>query len=253
MKWCSIVLFLSLILGCHKQSKSNDPFDHLEDKRIRRILENAIQVHGGLENWRAIKSLNYRKDFQLFDANGQIEKSFEQIHQYTYIPFSINIQSRENGVLTYTTYKDNRYSQQINGSEANIDSNRIKKSINTSTYVIGIPFKLLDRGAKMKYLGKDSLPNGQLAEVLQVIYDADQYENHSTSDEWRYYFDPADYKVLANWVKTSDHANLILNESFIEEEGFLLFHKRSSYRLDQNEEIDFLRASYDYHDYEIAF
>jgi len=107
-----------------------------------------------------------------------------------------------------------------------------------------------DPGVKLTYKGSKSYDN-KTVEVIEASYNADENKNHSTNDVWEYYFDKEDGKIIANWVQSSDHANIIDNNSFARPEG-ILFHKdRTSYRLDDEGKKEYVRAKYNYYNYKV--
>ena len=252
------LLTLSLLLfACNSpQTKTQAPatadrFAHIKDPMVQGILQKAITYAGGLDVWEAIDKLSYSKEFSLLLESGEVEKAYKQKHVYQYNPLTIDIQSTENEQLIHTKLENGQYSRTIDGQLAEVSQESLAKAVNSSTYVIGIPFKLLDAGAEIVYEGQIQLSDGQSADVLRVSYDAQKYKNHSSTDVWKYYFHPETGEVLANWVQTGDHANIIENLEF-ERVGGVLFHKhRKSYRLDEDGNKDYLRAEYFYGNYVI--
>lgn len=223
-----------------------DQFSHIEDEQARAILKAAVNYAGGLEAWRNINRLRYDKFFSLLSASGEIEKTFEQKHDYTAKPKIIDIQSIENGTLTHTRLADNVYTQTADGEPTEKTQAAIEKGINTSTYVIGLPYKLLDAGAAVVYVGEKKMDTGQVVDVLQVSYNPTQHANHSSADTWYFYFDKENRNVVGNFIKTSDHYSLIENTSFQRIEGTLFYKDRKSYRVDSLGEKLYLRAEYTY-------
>ena len=250
--FCFIALFC---LACSQTEikqvdKQKTPFAHITDNSVRTILQKSIAKHGGLDTWQAKKKLSYSKDFSLLKENGELEKKFQQKHSYEYKPLKITINSTENGQVIQTVLKNGTYSRTQDGKVLDLPKNKLQKAVNTSLYVIGIPFKLLDEGAKITHIGVDTVLN-KAADVLEVRYDTKQYVNHSSNDIWRYYFDQTDGTVLANWVQTDDHANLVENLTF-EKVGGILFNKqRKSWRLDSLGNKAYLRADYLYDNFDL--
>ena len=249
-----LILLFSISCTEHQHTeKAPNPFDQIDVPKVKEILQKAIAHAGGMEAWEAIRQLSYTKDFSLLLESGEVEKEYKQQHVYQYDPISIDIQSTENGQLIHTQLQNGQYSRTVDGQTVDVDPETLAKAINSSTYVIGIPFKLLDPGAEISYEGQQALPDGQMADVLTVSYNAEKHENHSSTDVWKYYFHPETGEVLANWVQTGDHANIIENLSF-ERVGGILFHKhRKSYRLDSLGNKAYLRAEYFYGNYDIFF
>ena len=180
-----------------------------------------------------------------------MEKEFKQVHDYRFDSMEIDIISEENGQKIQTLLKEGLYTRTVNDTLKEMTQEALSKAVNTSVYVVSMPFKLLDPGADIKYLGQQELSGGRKADVIEVAYDASAYNNHSTSDVWRYYFDPQDAKIIANWVQTGDHFSLIENISY-ERVGGILFNKeRKSFRVDSLGNKLYLRAAYLYHKYQV--
>ncbi len=249
-----VLYFLSTACSAPEETvETLDRYAHIEDVKARAIIRRSIENAGGIERWEAIKRLRYTKNFDLLLESGEVEKSFKQIHDYQYDPLKIEIQSEEDGTLIQTIYENGEYRRMVNGEAIEVSQEALAKAVNTSTYVISMPFKLLDPGAAIAYEGLDTLEDNRVVEMIKVSYDATEFDNHSTSDTWRYYFDSDDGKIVANWVQSSDHANIIDNISF-ERAGDILFNKRrKSFRVDSLGNKTFVRADYEYGNYQIDF
>ena len=249
-----LLFFLAILYACQTSQnteKTTDFFKHIHDPKVKEIIQKAIAHAGGMEAWQSIEELSYTKDFSLLLESGEVEKEYKQKHHYQYHPLKIDIQSMEDGQLVHTKLEKGQYSRIIDGQAIDVSEEALSKAINSSTYVIGIPFKLLDAGAEIDFEGQSSLPDGQMANILSVSYNAEKHANHSSTDIWKYYFHPKTGAVLANWVQTGDHANIIENLDF-ERAGGVLFHKhRKSYRLDSLGNKDYLRAEYFYGNYDV--
>ena len=247
------LLIIMLWTSCSTQQRDNKLVIQNTDEKSIEIIDQSIKHCGGIKKWQDMKSLSYHKDFQLLDAEGNIEKDYRQTHSYKYNPTHIHIYSIENGDTIITEYVNQTYSRSINGQYINTPQESIAKSINTSTYVIGIPFKLLDKGTLLTYDGERTLDSGQTVDVISASYDADKYDNHSSTDHWKYYFDKENRRVVGNWVQTSDHYSQIENLTFIEEGGILFNGRRESNRVDEKGNKLFLRARYNYYNYKVEY
>ena len=229
-----------------------DRYAHIEDVMARNIIKASINNAGGMDLWESIKGLKYDKDFALLDADGSVERSFSQVHDYSYDPMVIDIKSTENGSLIHTMLKDGIYTRTKDGAAAETSEEALKKAVNTSTYVIGMPFKLLDPGVAIKYDGEITF-GGKQVDVIQVSYNPEKNKNHSTADVWKYYFDKEDAKIVGNWVDAGDHANVIENLTFDRVGGILWNKKRKSWRLDSLGQKQYVRADYSYDNYQVNF
>lgn len=246
-----LILFLGLILACNHTTEDADPFAHIQDKKARAIIRASVEQAGGLERWQDIRRLRYTKDFQLFRESGEIEKTYEQIHDYQYHPLRMAIRSVEEGQEIQTRLQNDVYTRTIDGQPVETSQAILAKAVNTSTYVVGMPFKLLDSGARISYEGESSMADGRTVDVIRVDYDAAQPDKYSTPDTWKYYFDQTDRKIVANWVSTSDHYALVENVSFTRVGGLLFHRERKSYRIDSLGNRLWLRAAYRYDNYEV--
>lgn len=251
MKHLCLLLLISLSLGCSPTTPT-DPYAQIEDAQARTIIQASIEHAGGIERWQNIKQLRYTKDFQLSLESGEVEKTYEQVHDYQYDPLVIDIQSVENGQTIHTQLEEGIYTRTIDGNPADVTQDALAKAVNTSTYVIGMPFKLLDPGAKISYEGETTMHDGRTVDVIRVDYNAEENDNHSTTDTWKYYFDKPDRKIVANWVKTSDHYSMVENISFVRVNGILFNRERKSYRVDSLGKRLWLRAAYIYDNYSLS-
>lgn len=239
-----LALFLLMACGSSMEETGHDRFAQITDPDARSILAAAIDHAGGLERWDSIKRLRYTKDFSLLFASGDTERSYSQIHDYRYDPVLLDIVSIENGDTIRTVLENGSYSRTVNDSLITMDQSTLEQAVNTSTYVVSMPFKLLEPGTELKYLGEKELEDGRMVDVLEVGYGSD-------SDTWRYYFDRPERKIVANWVQTSDHYSLVENLTF-ERVGGILFNKeRKSYRVDSLGNKLYLRAEYLYDNYQV--
>ncbi len=251
------ILLLLLLLGlssCRRAAtpkQSHDRYAHIADHKIRNILIASIGDAGGLDQWNSIQDLQYTKNFSLYNSDGSIEKSVQQTHDYIYFPLELKITSIENQDTIVTQLKLGKYSRTKNGKLADTSQTDLAKSINTSTYVIGMPYKLLDEGARLTYLGRKVLDSGSAVDIIQASYNPSNYKNHSSDHTWRYYFDTDNARIVACWVDAGDHYSLVENISFKKVNGFLLFDERKSYRIDSSGNKLYLRADYKYGNYKI--
>lgn len=250
---CVSLILLLAIFSCTTNTQEKiDRFAHIEDDKARAIIKASVENAGGIDLWESIKTLKYTKDFSLLEADGSVEKSFSQVHDYSYDPTVIDIKSTENGSLIHTTLTDGKYDRTKDGEKVDVSTEALTKAVNTSTYVVGMPFKLLDPGAAIKYDGELTF-NDAKVDVIEVSYNPAKNKNHSTADVWKYYFDKDDVKIVGNWVDAGDHSNVIENLTFERVGGILWNKKRKSWRLDSLGVKQYVRADYSYDNYEVNF
>lgn len=251
---CEAALLCCLIFFSNcEESKPTNPTAHITDPKASAILATAIQTHGGLERWHSIAKISYTKAFKLLDSLGMIESQVLQSHDYAYAPVPHERISWKSGdVMHELQRRGSTFQKIVNGAvDTTMSSAQIRNAIFTSTYVHGIPYKLLDPGPSITYVGVEEIWTGEKCDVLQVVYDPDLHENLTTPDTWWYYFSQKDARVRAGKVKHLDHISGIRNISYKTVNGFLLNHERESYRLDANGHELYLRADYIYDDYAV--
>ena len=248
----TFLLFLVIACSTPNTEKQVDYYAHIEDEKARNIIQAAITKAGGIATWKNKKSLKYSKQFALLLEDGSIQKSYNQIHAYRYNPLNIDIVSVENGDTLHTVLEDGNYQRRKNDSLLDVSQAKLAKSVNSSTFVLGMPFKLLDAGAQISYLGETTFMN-KTAEIIVVHYNADQHKNHSSSESWKFYFDKENANWLGYWVASSDHYNTVENLSFEQIGDLSLIKERKSYRADSLGNPLYLRADYTYGAYEISY
>ena len=55
-----------------------------ENLTAKQIIEQTVDVHGGLDNWKNIKQLSFDKKVTLFFENGQIEREADQFQLFQF-------------------------------------------------------------------------------------------------------------------------------------------------------------------------
>jgi len=184
--------------------------------------------------------------------DGSVEKGAKQFHEYSFFPKKIKIESKEGETQKDLIFEKGKAIQKVDGklnSEAKQES--LMNSIYTSTFVIEIPFKFLDKGAEISYAGLDTLKTGEAVEVLRVDYHPKKHNNLTTEDTWWLYFNEKDYRLHGYMVKHKDHHSYVKNLTMTTEKGFLFPTHRKSYRVDTDRNILYLRAEYFYKDYAV--
>lgn len=236
-----------------EQKSIVDPIEKIADAQVKDLLKKVFQSNGGLNNWTAKKSIQFKKYFALFDSLGTTEMSVNQIHQYNYAHGEeINIQWKKENKNHLLKSENGTISKTINDQPDTLANPiSLKNTVLSSTFVVNIPFNLLDEGIVFDYIGIDTLEGGEVVEVLQADFDPNKYNNHSTKDTWWFYFDQNNYHLLGYMVKHADHVSYVKNLTFTEVKGFTFPLKRKSWRVNSNREKLYLRAEYEYSDYKI--
>jgi len=180
--------------------------------------------------------------------------SVNQIHEYNYFPKKeINISWKKENQNHLLQSIDGKITKTIDGkTDSNAKPTSLKNTVLSSTFVVNIPFNLLDEGIVFAHEGIDTLEGGEVVEVLRADFNPEAHENHSTKDTWWYFFDKNKFHLVGYQVKHADHISYVKNLSFTKVDGFTFPLKRKSWRVNMDREILYLRAEYEYSDYEIG-
>jgi hypothetical protein len=235
------------------EEKIVSPLEKIKDEKVRTLLKKTFKKTGGLENWTNKKSIKFKKYFALFDSLGNTEMSVNQIHEYNSSPNkAINIRWTKENKNHFLQSKNGKITKTINDQpDPTPNPTSLKNTVLSSTFVVNIPFNLLDEGIVLEHQGIDTLNDGAVVEVLRADFNPEAHNNHSTKDTWWYYFDKKEHHLVGYLVKHADHISYVKNLSFTEVDGFTFPVKRKSWRVTKDREILYLRAEYEYSDYEI--
>ncbi len=250
----AIILFIcSLLSSCKTNQNALDPYRHIEDAKVVEILQKSFESSGGLDNWRKLKALHYNKQTTLYLESGEVERSVFQKHHYYFKPSQqISISwVDENNYQQKITFENEKASKYVNGQlDKNANQEVLKMNVLSSIFVVSIPFKILDKGVDLSYMGTDQLEDDTKVEVIQAKYDPSTYKNHSTPDIWWYYFDNQNFKLVGYMVKHAGHYSYVKNLSYIQNGPFAFVKDRESYRVTPQRSILYLRAKYTYENWE---
>ncbi len=244
----STCVFASLIclLGC---SSLKNPYASINDGKAKAIIEKSIQAYGGLENWNNIDYLSFDKWYALYDEDGKEEVNLNQEHHYT--PQKIYMTWQDGNDKIEQTQIGTQFKKLRNGgSDPNTKTQSIKNSILASTFVMNFPYNLLEKGSSITFDGESTFMDRDVY-VIKAEYFPEIQKHHTTKDIWWHYIDQESHLSLGYKVKHLDHVSLVKNMSFHEVSGFTLPWKRESFRVDENGDELFLRAEYEYSDYNI--
>lgn len=116
-----------------------------------------------------------------------------------------------------------------------------------------MPFKILDHGTVLTYEGLKFSNVVDTVHTIKTPYEPKKHQNHSTKDEWWYYFDKNNGAFVTSMVYHEPIYPLIENLSVIESEDLTFPGRRKSYRCNKFGEEIFLRAEFWYADYSVKF
>lgn len=249
-----IGLFCIMLSSCATSVKVQNPYGHIGDQQVVEILQKSFSTLGGLDNWQNKKTLKYRKHTTLYLESGAVERDIKQQHDYVYQPKKeINISWKNSkGQEERVTATDEKIAKYIDNKEdLTAKESALQTSLVTSLFVVGVPFKMLDKGVELSYAGSDKLEDGQVVEVVKAVYNPSTNAHHTTPDTWWYYFDKNDYRLVGYMVKHDDHYSYVKNMEYAKVGSFIFPAKRESYRISSKREILYLRAKYTYEDWSV--
>lgn len=241
------LLFAFLFFSACANENQPSPFEHIDDAKVREVLENAIAQSGGWENFQAMDSIFYEKRTVLFDSLGKVESDRAQQHRYQLRPervMSISWQDAEDEHEIF--HSKNLTEKRVNGSPVEADAAALERTAKAATYTLLMPWKLLDPGVELSYRGIVNLPDGSEAHVIGAGYDPGSKSNHSTNDDWMYFFGKNDYAYLACMVDHGDYFALIQNEKKSQAGGLTFNAFRVSYRVDSLRNLLWKRGEFFY-------
>ncbi|WP_296703242.1 DUF6503 family protein [Algoriphagus sp.] len=230
---------LSFLMVCCSQDS---------EKRAKEILEKSIEAHGGQQAWDNLESLKFRKRTKLLLEDGSVESETDQWIQFRMKPyFEGSLSWTSDSVEHISTFDGTEMKYTMGGNSVqNPDFLKSKKKdFDAAYYVIAQPWKLLqDENVTLTYEGQKKLDTGKLAESVRVNYGPED-------DVWWFYFDPLSFEMIGNEVQLKDHRSYIVNNSMVSDGPFLFYGIRTSYRIDENGNKLYVRAAYEYSDFEI--
>ncbi len=248
--------FLSLsFTACKNDASPTISNDHSNiEAPALDLIHKCIEAHGGLGRWNALSEMSYTKNFVLFDEAGAVERMVTQEHQYNLGPNkSYEISWKENQDQDQITllYENGNLTKTKNGKTEEVDKTSLNNSLQSSLYVMGLPYKLLDKGPVITYEGMEKAWNGRDAHLIKAVYDPKNASNLTTSDIWWFLIDKENYKMIGNRISHLDHHNMIKNASWNEQDGFVFYKERESRRIDENNKDLYLRATYLYENFSV--
>ena len=249
-----LLIFLFGITNCNSSKRMvSSPFEHLKDQKVKSLISQTIESAGGLDNWNKIESIHFKKYFALYDAAGKTENAVDQVHKYFLHPHQeININWSKNNQQHHLQSKNGQIKKTINNqTDATAKKASLVNTVRSATFVMSIPFNLLDSGVAYEYQGLDTLDQSTIVEVLQAVYNPEQHNNHSTKDIWWLYFNKKTHLLEGYMVQHADHFSYVKNTKLTKVEGFTFPKTRKSWRVTKDRDILYLRADYAYSDYQL--
>ena len=203
-------------------------------------------------NFQKIDSIFYTKRTVLYDSLKNVESDVTQFHKYQLNPtLEMSISWENAGEQHHILFKNNKTEKWVNEKLVDADEAALYRTCMSANYVLFMPFKLLDEGVNLDYLGIKKLPNGKEVHVISAKYDTSQNDNHSTNDDWEYYFEKDSYDFVANMVDHRDYFALIYNNEYSESGGIRFNAYRPSFRVDKELNHLWQRGEFYYSDFAV--
>lgn len=209
---CLIGGLALLVIGCAQETQTgqtrassaavaSSPMDRLPDSQAGEVVRRAIEAAGGWSTWTAKKNVTYRKVITSFDSTGDVERTYTQRHRYILHPTAKMCIEYENaqGQRILLVNNGMQVRKWVNGKRDSTKEgqNHAWNSTFGSHYVFAHPFKLTDPGTNLTYAGRDTLPDGTVADAVRATYDSTA-GSAGGMHTWTYYFDVDDHRLVAN-------------------------------------------------------
>lgn len=245
------LLFIPAIYLTGCESKQDNVLLSLAtvDKNVKDLLSKALEKAGGISDWQSLAKIKFDKVTKLYDENGILERRTDQHHRYHLKPKKIlEIIWQDSTGNHQLMLRNDQVEKYINGKVSTfLDSVAARENLLAAEYAALLPFKLLDPGMVLSYQGLDSVA-GVIVHVLQARM---QEENNNERDIWWHYFNSESFLHTGYRVKHEDHISLVLNDDFVTVDQFMLPGRRTSYRVDESDNILYKRADYQYDNYSL--
>lgn len=233
-----VFILAQLVLSCA------DPSSFSKGTSIR-LIDSAIEAHGGQSAYEQLKDLSYIKTTHTYDSLEQVSDTLVQRIHHNRLGH-IRLTYKNDRGLNEIEEKDEQLSVRLNGV-VQYDTALIKNAKSTADgarFVFFQPFKLKDSLVRLKALGRRTLSHkeNQLSEEVEVVEAT--YPN--SSDIWYFFFDPETDRLLANAVNHNGKMSLITNDSLQWHKGMLVHRFRTSYLSNEQFELIRVQAHYDY-------
>ena len=242
-----------LFISCKSSGEKEANQDSQELPTALQVVGKGIEMAGTMEKWKNIASLQYTKKSMLLLENGDVESDVTQRHHYVYRPHKSVRIAWEVDKDSFLIVHNDSVSQKFKNDSLVNQGASVKATVNSATYVLGMPFKLMDKGTVLAYDGLKSFNGKDTVHAVNATYAPEQHKNHSTQDEWWYHFDKDSGVFVGSLVYHAPTYALIENLSMTQTKGLTFPKHRKSYRCDANGKKIFLRAEFWYSDYAIEF
>lgn len=166
-------------------------------------VEKAVAHAGGLDTWKAERTLQFRKTITRFAPDGSVTDTRVQLHRYQMQPFPrMRIEWEENGAKSVMINNGEEAFKYVDGKRATAQSdiNAARNSTFGSHYVFGMPWKLRDPGVTLADAGTQTLNDGSMVQKVSVTY-AKGAGDAGGLHNWTYMFDPQTGRLVCNLLQ----------------------------------------------------
>lgn len=243
-----MIFLFGILISCEQ----NVPYEINQDKEAEAFLEVALKEAGTLEKWNAITELSFIKKTRMYLPDSTIEDASVQRQLFRNYPqFYAEIEYLDDSKKRKIIQINDEVKYFENGTQI-IDSLSLAKAeinIRTAYYVIGLPFKLKDKGPTLVSISNEKLSNDSIVNSLQIQHQSDNGE--AKNENWWVYFSQETNEMLGYLIYHDNRYSYILNDSTAVINGFHFPILRRSMALDAKKENEYLRADYVYSDIQI--
>jgi len=224
--------FISFLLSCQ---------DNAVVSEAEKIVNASIEAHGGLNHWQSISQMEFRKKTWLYKADNSLEKYSDELH---------TLQTEDDLSGLIKPYDPTDLSYHIKYSNGKGFKNMVDTTVDgtnaflSSHFVVNQPFKMLDAGVELSYLGKETLENEKIVDVVKAFYG-------DKEDVWWFYFDAESHVLASTLIYHAPTYAYVVNEEIKEVDGLLWNTKRTTYRTDSLRNIEYVRAKFEYSEIEM--
>lgn len=228
MKYFTLLISLIFLFSCSNKEETSE--------KARQIVDLAIEAHGCMEYWKNLETLKFNKKTVLYNADGTIERSSLERHTLhqkdTLYGEIVSIDPNQK----YTTHFADGKGLKVM-ADTTVDRTNAFLS---SHFVVNQPFKMLDPGVQLTYLGLDTLANKKVVHVVKAFYGSPE------DDVWWFYFDVETHVLLATLIYHAPTYAFVDNEKIEMIDGILWNTERTTYRTDSLRNVQFVRAEFVY-------
>ena len=213
------------------------------------FLDQALVASGGFDNWNNLEELTFTKKTRMYLPDSTIEMESLQRQTFRNYPsFSAEIEYLNDSLGRRIVQEGEQVMYFENGEEVQ-DPEKVKKaatSIQIAYYVIGLPFKLMDKGVNLRAVSDEKLMDGRGMKSLHVVHDSNPDQN------WWVYFNPTNNQMSGYLIDHDNRFSYILNDKTTTIKGFPFPLKRRSIAMDNERKNPYLRADYVYSELRIS-